>query len=79
MRCRFSTPILKSKRGAILALALCVSLVLAGGQGASAEKSLTSPYFGASFTVKRNSYAFGQAASWTPTTRSSRDSSTVPG
>ena len=34
MRCRFSTPTLKSKHGAILALALCVSLVFAGGQAA---------------------------------------------
>ena len=34
-----------------------------GGRGA--EKSLISPYFGASFIVKKSSYAFGQAASWT--------------
>lgn len=65
VRSRSSTPILGSRREAVLALALCVSLVLAGGQAAAAEKSLISPYFGAPFEVKRNSYAFDQAASWT--------------
>jgi len=40
-------------------------LVTSGGRVAAAEKSLISPYFGASFTIHKNSYAFGQAASWT--------------
>jgi hypothetical protein len=64
VRCRLSTPILRTKREALLVLALCVALVLADGE-AAAGKSLIGPYFGASFTVKKNSYAFDQAASWT--------------
>ena len=64
VRSRSSTPILGSRHEAVLALAVCVSLVLASGQ-AAAEKSVISPYFGAPFEIKRNSYAFDQAASWT--------------
>ena len=65
MRCWSSTPILGSKGRTVLVLTLCVSLVLAGGAAAAAEKPLIGPYFGASFIVKKSSYAFGQAASWT--------------
>jgi Tol biopolymer transport system component len=37
-----------------------------GGHAAAAGGSLIGPYFGAAFTIQQNSYAFGQAASWSP-------------
>lgn len=55
----------RSLRGAASVLVLSAAVVLAGGQSAQAERSLLGPYFGASFTVTKNSYAFGQAPSWT--------------
>jgi hypothetical protein len=48
----------------VFTLAVCISLVTFGGHAAAAEKSLIGPYFGAAFTIQQNSYAFGQAASW---------------
>ena len=35
-----------------------------GGPSAGAAPALIGPYFGAAFTIQHNSYAFGQAASW---------------
>jgi hypothetical protein len=49
--------------GAGLALAICIPLVTVAGR-AGAGTSLVGPYFGAPFTIRLNSYAFGQAASW---------------
>jgi hypothetical protein len=65
VRSHSSTRILGPRYGAGFALALCFSLVISSGRVASAEKSLISPYFAASFTINKNGYAFGQAASWT--------------
>ena len=65
MRTPASTPGTGYRRGAGFALVLCVSLVISGGGLAAAQKSLIGPYFGAAFTIHKNSYAFGQAASWT--------------
>ncbi len=45
---------------------VCLPLCTFGGHAAAAEKSLIGPYFGAAFTIQQNSYAFGQAASWSP-------------
>lgn len=51
-------------KGGVLALALWISLVTFGGHAAAAGAPLIGPYFGAAFTIQRNSYSFGQAASW---------------
>ena len=50
--------------GAVLAVSLCLSCVAVAGPAAGAEHPLGA-YFAAPFTVQKNSYAFGQAASWT--------------
>ena len=64
MRSRSSRRILRSRHGALFTFAVCISLVTFSGHAAGAEKSLIGPYFGAAFKIQQNSYAFGQAASW---------------
>jgi Tol biopolymer transport system component len=55
----------RSGLGAAFTLAVSMSWVTLGGPAAGAETSPVGPYFGAPFTMQQNSYAFGQAASWT--------------
>jgi len=50
--------------GAVLALAACTALVTFRAPSSGAAPPLMGPYFGAAFTIQHNSYAFGQAASW---------------
>ncbi len=70
MRSRPTRPTLRLRYGAVFT-AVCISLVTFAislvtfaGPADAAGQSLTGPYFGAAFTIQQNSYAFGQAASW---------------
>jgi hypothetical protein len=64
VRSRSSRQVSRAGYVAAFTLAVCTSLVTSSGCAAASGGSLIGPYLGAAFTIQPNTYAFGQAASW---------------